>query len=117
MAGGLKNLGKDTGAATPIPAGNSTAGAGRGEASAAATDPRRVDLNSAQAPAATSATQVSTQSAENAGLATQPAAAGNSTVVSAPTINNVSRQTNIIKSPVRNQESTLSSYVNSRYVF
>ena len=117
MAGGLKNLGKDTGAATPIPAGNSDAGAGRGSSQYAATDPRRVDLKSAQAPEATSATQVSTQSAENAGAAMQPAAAGNSTVVSAPTINNVSKQTNIIKSPVRNQESTLSSYVNSRYVF
>jgi hypothetical protein len=42
---------------------------------------------------------------------------GGNTAVVAPTINNTSNQTQLIKSPIRNQESSQSKYLDSRYAF
>jgi hypothetical protein len=66
------------------------------------------------APPPTAAAQVEQQSAENAGAA-GGSSGGNSTAVVATNVNNTTKQTNIIKSPVRNQDSTMNRYVNSRY--
>lgn len=67
------------------------------------------------APEPTAANQVEAKSAENAEAAVQSPSGGNNTSVVAPTVNNVTKQTQIIKSPIRNQDSTMGKYVNSRY--
>lgn len=71
------------------------------------------------APVATppaSATQVEDKSASNAdSAASAPSGGGNVSSTVATNINNTTKQTNIIKSPVRNQDSTMNRYVNSRY--
>jgi len=57
---------------------------------------------------------VEQKSAENADAAATPAANNNTSVVNAPvTTNNTTTQ--VIKSPIRNQESSVSSYVAKRY--
>lgn len=48
--------------------------------------------------------------------AVKPSGGGNTSVV-APIINNTSNQTQLIKSPIRNQESSQSKYLESRYAF
>lgn len=70
--------------------------------------------NTPTAPLPMAAAQVEQQSAENAGAVGAPSS-GNSTAVVATNVNNTTKQTNIIKSPVRNQDSTMNRYVNSRY--
>lgn len=60
------------------------------------------------------ANQVSNKSAENASVAGQSQSSNNTTVVNAP-VNNTTKQNQIIKSPVRNSESTLNRYVTSRF--
>jgi hypothetical protein len=68
-----------------------------------------------EAPAPVSGNQVSQQSAENAGAKETPQqSAGNTAVVNAPvTTNNTTTQ--VIKSPIRNQESSQSRYLTSKY--
>lgn len=68
-----------------------------------------------QAPEPTAATQVEAKSAENAEAAAKSTGGDNNTAIVAPTVNNVTKQNQIIKSPIRNQESTIGKYVNSRY--
>lgn len=48
--------------------------------------------------------------------AAKPSSGGNTNVVNAP-VNNTTNQTQLIKSPVRNQESSQSKYLDSRYAF
>lgn len=67
------------------------------------------------APEPTAANQVEAKSAENADAAVQSPASGNNTAVIAPTVNNVTKQNQIIKTPVRNQDSSINKYVNSRF--
>jgi hypothetical protein len=57
---------------------------------------------------------VEQKSAENADAAATPAANNNTNVVNAPVTTNNST-TQVIKSPIRNQESSVSSYVAKRY--
>jgi len=57
---------------------------------------------------------VEQKSAENADAAATPAANNNTSVVNAPVTTNNST-TQVIKSPIRNQESSVSSYVAKRY--
>lgn len=69
----------------------------------------------AAAPAPTSGEKVAGASKENADEAAGAGKGNTSTnVVNAPTTN-VTRQTQIIKSPIRNQESSQSRYLSSRY--
>lgn len=58
-------------------------------------------------------TAASKTNAESALARTQTT--GNNTSVVAPTINNNSRQNNIIRTPIRNQEASVNSYLRSRY--
>lgn len=59
---------------------------------------------------------VNGKSAENRALDAQAAGGGgNKTSVVAPTINNTTRQTQLIKPPVRNQESSVGSWLRSKY--
>ena len=101
-----------------IPAGNSTAGAGQGSAAFAATDPRRVDLAKPVAPATTSGNIVAGKSTEVAGAREDLSSkgGGGTSVVNAPTtVNNTTKQSTIIKSPYRNEESSINRYIGSRY--
>jgi len=61
------------------------------------------------------ADNVYTRSEQNATASMQSPESNNSTLVNAPTVNNVSRQNNIIRSPIRNQEASVNSYIRSRY--
>ena len=54
---------------------------------------------------------------EQAKMDSMKSSGGGNTAVVAPTINNTSNQTQLIKSPVRNQESSQSKYLDSRYAF
>jgi hypothetical protein len=58
---------------------------------------------------------VNSKSAENRAAEGQSGGGGGNTSVVAPTINNTTRQTQLIKPPVRNQESSLSSWQRSKY--
>ena len=59
--------------------------------------------------------EVYAKSGENAGAAVKGGGKGGSTnVVSAPTTN-INKTTNMIKSPIRNQESSISKYIESKY--
>jgi hypothetical protein len=58
---------------------------------------------------------VNGKSAENRALDAQAAGGGNKTSVVAPTINNTTRQTQLIKPPIRNQESSVGSWLRSKY--
>jgi hypothetical protein len=58
---------------------------------------------------------VNSKSAENRAAERQSGGGGGNTSVVAPTINNTTRQTQLIKPPVRNQESSLSSWQRSKY--
>jgi len=59
---------------------------------------------------------VNGKSAENRALDAQAGGGGgNKTSVVAPTINNTTRQTQLIKPPVRNQESSVGSWLRSKY--
>lgn len=59
---------------------------------------------------------VNGKSAENRALDAQAAGGGgNKTSVVAPTINNTTRQTQLIQPPVRNQESSVGSWLRSKY--
>ena len=70
---------------------------------------------SPEAPAPTSSgNQVEQQSADNAGAILTPAASSSTNVVNAPQTTNNST-TQIIKSPIRNQESSQSRYLSSKY--
>ena len=65
--------------------------------------------------AMSSAGEVYAKSGENAGAAVKGGSKGGSTnVVSAPTTN-INKTTNMIKSPIRNQESSISKYIESKY--
>jgi hypothetical protein len=61
------------------------------------------------------ADNVYTRSGQNATESMASPESNNSTLVNAPTVNNVSRQNNIIRSPIRNQEASVNSYIRSRY--
>lgn len=54
---------------------------------------------------------------EQAKMDSMKSSGGGNTAVVAPTINNNSNQTQLIKSPIRNQESSQSKYLDSRYAF
>jgi hypothetical protein len=54
---------------------------------------------------------------EQAKMDSMKSSSGGNTAVVAPTINNTSNQTQLIKSPIRNQESSQSKYLDSRYAF
>lgn len=54
---------------------------------------------------------------EQAKMDSMKSSGGSNTAVVAPTINNTSNQTQLIKSPIRNQESSQSKYLDSRYAF
>lgn len=58
---------------------------------------------------------VNSKSAENRAAEGQSGGGSGNTSVVAPTINNTTRQTQLIKPPVRNQESSLSSWQRSKY--
>ena len=75
-----------------------------------------VDKIAAMGAAMGNAGIVEGRSAQNRALDAQSsiAASGNTSVV-APTINNTTRQNNIIRSPIRNQEGSVNSYIRSRY--
>jgi hypothetical protein len=60
------------------------------------------------------ANQVYNKSGENAQASVAPASSNSTTVVNAP-VNNTTKQSQIIKSPVRNNESTINRYVTSRF--
>ena len=65
--------------------------------------------------AMSSAGEVYGKSSENASAAVKGGSKGGSTnVVSAPTTN-INKTTNMIKSPIRNQESSISKYIESKY--
>lgn len=102
---------KTEGTTKPIEGGNSDAKAGQGSSQFAATDPRRVDTVPPQ-----DASTVSNASKDNAdAAAARTGDSGNRTnVVNAPVTNN-SRTTQVIKSTIRNQESSQSRYIQSRY--
>lgn len=60
---------------------------------------------------------VERQSAQNRALDAQASGGGSgNTAVVAPTINNTTRQTQLIKPPIRNQESSVGSWLRSRYI-
>ena len=75
-----------------------------------------VDKIAAMGAAMGNAGVVEGKSAQNRSLNAQSSGAstGNTSVV-APTINNTTRQNNIIRSPIRNQEGSVNSYIRSRY--
>ena len=103
---------KTSGDATkPIAGGNSDAKGGQGSSQFAANDPRRVDTVPPQ-----DASTVANASKNNAdAAAAKTGDGGNKTnVVNAPVTNN-SRTTQVIKSTIRNQESSQSRYIQSRY--
>ena len=54
---------------------------------------------------------------EQAKMDASKASGGSNTSVVAPTINNSTNQTQLIKSPTRNQESSQAKYLDSRYAF
>jgi hypothetical protein len=59
---------------------------------------------------------VNGKSAENRALDAKAAGGGGgNTSVVAPTINNTTRQTQLIKPPTRNQESSVGSWLRSKY--
>lgn len=58
---------------------------------------------------------VSNKSAENRALDAKSGGGGNNTSVVAPTVNNTTRQTQLIKPPIRNQESSVGSWLRSKY--
>ena len=60
------------------------------------------------------ANQVYNKSGENAQASVSPSSSNTTTVVNAP-VNNTTKQNQIIKSPVRNNESTINRYVTSRF--
>jgi hypothetical protein len=60
------------------------------------------------------ANQVYNKSGENAQASVAPSSSNTTTVVNAP-VNNTTKQNQIIKSPVRNNESTINRYVTSRF--
>jgi len=55
------------------------------------------------------------KSAENRALDSKSSGGGGNTAVVAPTVNNMSTQNNLIKSNIRNQDSTISRYYQTRY--
>lgn len=57
------------------------------------------------------------KSAQNRALESQPQSSGGNTAVVAPTVNNVSKHTSVIPANIRNQESSISRYQQSRYAF
>ena len=67
------------------------------------------------APTPTTASQVDQKSANNAAAAIPDSAGGNKTnVVNAPVVNNTT-QNQVIRAPIRNQESSVNAYQRSRY--
>lgn len=117
---------KETGKSQPLPEGvkPSTAGNGRGGAEFAATDPRRLDvapqssvnMTVANKPVGGNVITEASKTNEEARLANQSTGGGGNTVISAPTVNNTTKQTSVVKLPVRNQENTLNRYLSNRYV-
>jgi hypothetical protein len=68
-----------------------------------------------EAPAPTAATAVEQKSADNAAAAVPESGGGNKTsVVNAPVTNNTT-QNQVIRAPIRNQDSSAGSYMRSRY--
>jgi len=69
------------------------------------------------APPPTSADTVTGVSKQNADAdaANSGNGGGNTSVVSAPTVNNTTRNTNVIRVPVRNTDSSVASWLSSRY--
>ena len=75
-----------------------------------------VEKIAAMGAAMNNAGTVNNKSAENRALDAQASGgSGNKTSVVAPTINNTTRQTQLIKPPVRNQESSVGSWLRSKY--
>ena len=71
--------------------------------------------NSPQAAAPTSANAVEQKSADNAAAAIPESGGGNKTnVVNAPVTNNTT-QNQVIRAPIRNQDSTANNYMRARY--
>jgi hypothetical protein len=63
-----------------------------------------------------SANQVSNASKQNADASSESNKNNlQQSILSAPTVNNVSKQNNYVRTPIRNQESSISSYIKSRY--
>lgn len=58
---------------------------------------------------------VETKSAQNRALDAQAGAGGGNTAVVAPTVNNVTRKTELIKPPIRNQESSVNRWLATKY--
>jgi len=70
----------------------------------------------AEAPAPSSASAVEQKSADNAAAAIPDSGGGNKTnVVNAPVVNNTT-QNQVIRAPIRNQDSSAGSYMRGRYV-
>lgn len=58
---------------------------------------------------------VESKSAQNRALDAQAGAGGGNTAVVAPTVNNVTRKTELIKPPIRNQESSVNRWLATKY--
>ena len=63
---------------------------------------------------ASSVTKASKQNAD-AAAANSGSGGGNTSVVSAPTVNNTTRNTNVVRVPVRNTDNSVASWLQSRY--
>lgn len=73
------------------------------------------DNKKPEAPTPTTASQVDQKSANNAAAAIPDSAGGNKTnVVNAPVVNNTTHN-QVIRAPIRNQESSVNAYQRSRY--
>ena len=84
-------------------------------------DKRKVDVGYAKASDLLAASQptaaetVTKKSSETAAMKEAPATPVSNTVVSAPTVNNTTKQTNVVRVPVRNNDNSVSSWLQSRY--
>lgn len=73
-----------------------------------------VEKIAAMGAAMNNAGEVYNKSGDNAGAA-QKGGGNKSTIVSAPTTNNVSKNTQVVSLPIRNQDNTMNRYLKSRY--
>jgi hypothetical protein len=84
-------------------------------------DRRKVDVGYAKASdllaasKPTSADTLTKKSSETAAMKEAPTAPAGNTIVSAPTVNNTTKQTNVVRVPVRNSDNSVSSWLQSRY--
>jgi len=98
--------------AKPIAGGNSDAKGGQGSSQFAANDPRRLDTVAPQD--ANTVTNASKNNAD-AALARTSGGGGSTTIVNAP-VNTQSKTTNVMKPQIRNQESSVSTWLRTKFI-